>query len=286
MEAAELVVGPEHAGERLDVFLAPAAGSRAAAQRLIDAGLVLVDGAARPKRHAVQPGEKVTVAAQAPAPEPDVPDAEFEIAYEDEHLLVVDKPAGVVVHPARGHHARHAGAGARRPRRRRRGPAAARDRAPPRPTYLGPAGRRAHGSGARRAEGHDAAARGGAGVRGAGGGSPGGPRRHHRRPGGPRPARADARLDRHRRAAPGDHALRGRAGASRTSRCCACGSRPAARTRSAPTCWPSGIRWPATPNTAASGVLGLERQFLHAERLAFRHPVTGAAIDVRSPLPI
>ena len=31
--------------------------------------------------------------------------------------------------------------------------------------------------------------------------------------------------------------------------------------------------------------LGLERQFLHAERLAFRHPVTGAAIDVRSPLP-
>ena len=105
MEAAELVVGPEHAGERLDVFLAPAAGSRAAAQRLIDAGLVLVDGAARPKRHAVQPGEKVTVAAEAPAPEPDVPDAEFEIAYEDEHLLVVDKPAGVVVHPARGHHA-------------------------------------------------------------------------------------------------------------------------------------------------------------------------------------
>ena len=105
MEAAELVVGPEDAGERLDVFLASAAGSRAAAQRLIDAGLVLVDGAARPKRHAVKPGERVTVAAQVPAPEPDVPDAEFEIAYEDEHLLVVDKPAGVVVHPARGHSA-------------------------------------------------------------------------------------------------------------------------------------------------------------------------------------
>jgi 23S rRNA pseudouridine1911/1915/1917 synthase len=105
MEAAELVVGPEHAGERLDVFLAATAGSRAAAQRLIDAGLVLVDGAQRPKRHAVAPGERVTVQAQEPPPEPEVVDAEFAIAYEDEHLLVVDKPAGVVVHPARGHQA-------------------------------------------------------------------------------------------------------------------------------------------------------------------------------------
>jgi 23S rRNA pseudouridine1911/1915/1917 synthase len=99
----ELVVGPEHAGERLDVFLAEAAGSRAAAQRLIDAGLVLVDGRSRPKRHTVSAGERVLVR-PAPAVEtPAVPDARFEIAYEDDHLLVVDKPAGVVVHPARGH---------------------------------------------------------------------------------------------------------------------------------------------------------------------------------------
>jgi 23S rRNA pseudouridine1911/1915/1917 synthase len=101
----ELVVGPEHAGERLDVFLAGAAGSRAAAQRLIDAGLVLVDGERRPKRHAVAPGERIAV---QPAPErvaPQVPDATFGVAYEDDHLLVIDKPAGVVVHPARGHSA-------------------------------------------------------------------------------------------------------------------------------------------------------------------------------------
>ena len=39
------------------------------------------------------------------------------------------------------------------------------------------------------------------------------------------------------------------------------------------------------PEYGRTGVLGLERQFLHAERLAFAHPVTGAAIDVRSPLP-
>ena len=50
-------------------------------------------------------GERVTVRAQEPVPEPEVPDAEYAIAYEDEHLLVVDKPPGVVVHPARGHRA-------------------------------------------------------------------------------------------------------------------------------------------------------------------------------------
>ena len=99
----ELVVDEAAAGERLDVFLARTAGSRAAAQRLIDAGLVRVDGVERPKRHAVAAGETVTVAPQPRAPEPEAPPATFGVAYEDEHLLVVDKPAGVVVHPARGH---------------------------------------------------------------------------------------------------------------------------------------------------------------------------------------
>jgi 23S rRNA pseudouridine1911/1915/1917 synthase len=103
MEAVELVVGPDHAGERLDVFVAATAGSRAAAQRLIDAGLVLVDGAVKPKKHAVAAGERVSVRPAPAAPEPDVPAAQFGVAYEDDHLLVVDKPAGVVVHPARGH---------------------------------------------------------------------------------------------------------------------------------------------------------------------------------------
>jgi len=99
----ELLVGPEAAGERLDVFLARAAGSRTAAQRLIDAGLVLVDGAVRPKRHAVSEGERVRVRPAPAAPVVEAPAARFSIAYEDEHLLIVDKPAGVVVHPARGH---------------------------------------------------------------------------------------------------------------------------------------------------------------------------------------
>ena len=99
----DLRVGPEHAGERLDVFLARAAGSRAAAQRLIEAGAVLVDGRPRAKRHAVAAGELVSVGEVSSAPEPAAPPARFEPAYEDEHLLVVDKPAGVVVHPGAGH---------------------------------------------------------------------------------------------------------------------------------------------------------------------------------------
>jgi 23S rRNA pseudouridine1911/1915/1917 synthase len=101
----ELEVAAAHAGERLDQFLAAtgATGSRAQAQRLIEAGLVTVDGAVLPKRHRVVAGERVAVTEEerpaAGASEP-VP---FAIAYEDEHLLVIDKPAGVVVHPARGH---------------------------------------------------------------------------------------------------------------------------------------------------------------------------------------
>jgi 23S rRNA pseudouridine1911/1915/1917 synthase len=101
--AAELTVPAEAAGERLDVFLAPHAGSRSAAQKAIDAGRVTVDGVRRSKRHVLGGGEAVTVADVAPEPEGPVPEAEFRVAWEDEHLLVVDKPAGVVVHPARGH---------------------------------------------------------------------------------------------------------------------------------------------------------------------------------------
>ena len=101
----EIVVPAEHAGERLDVFLARSAGSRTAAQRLLEAGAVLVDGQPRPKRHAVAAGERIVVSELPEAPEAEVPDAPYAIAWEDEHLLVVDKPAGVVVHPGAGHRA-------------------------------------------------------------------------------------------------------------------------------------------------------------------------------------
>jgi 23S rRNA pseudouridine1911/1915/1917 synthase len=96
-------VPAEAAGERLDVFLAAHAGSRAAAQRTIDAGHVRVDGEERAKRHVLRGGEVLEVVEEEAAPAPEAPEATFTVAWEDEHLLVVDKPAGVVVHPARGH---------------------------------------------------------------------------------------------------------------------------------------------------------------------------------------
>ncbi|MGE5229992.1 MAG: RluA family pseudouridine synthase [Deltaproteobacteria bacterium] len=93
------------AGERLDVVLAAHAGlSRAAAQRLIAGGLVLVDGVPARKKHVIRAGEEV--AWQAPPPPEVTLAAEpvpFTVVYEDDWLLVVDKPAGVVVHPAPGH---------------------------------------------------------------------------------------------------------------------------------------------------------------------------------------
>ncbi len=96
-------VPAEAAGERLDVFLAGAVGSRTRAQRLIEEGHVTVDGAPRPKRHVLAGGETVRVDEPEVEPAPAVAPAPFRIAYEDEHLLVVDKPAGVVVHPGQGH---------------------------------------------------------------------------------------------------------------------------------------------------------------------------------------
>jgi 23S rRNA pseudouridine1911/1915/1917 synthase len=101
----ELKASDADAGQRLDAFLAAPLGSRARAQRLIEAGAVLVDGATVPKRHLVAAGEVVVVDEEADRVVVGDPSqtAEFAVAFEDEHLLVIDKPAGVVVHPARGH---------------------------------------------------------------------------------------------------------------------------------------------------------------------------------------
>ena len=90
------------AGTRLDKFLAEELGSRAAAERAIGAG-ALVDGVARPKSHRLEGGEEVTLAAEPQVVMtrhtlPQVP-----LVYEDEHILVVDKPSGLVVHLGAGH---------------------------------------------------------------------------------------------------------------------------------------------------------------------------------------
>ena len=101
-----LRVPPESAGTRLDRFLAelPEVGSRAVAERLVREGGVRVDGRARAKSHRLEAGEEVEFDAPAPRPSGLEPQAiNLVVPYEDEHLLVVDKPAGVVVHPSAGH---------------------------------------------------------------------------------------------------------------------------------------------------------------------------------------
>jgi 23S rRNA pseudouridine1911/1915/1917 synthase len=107
-DASRLTVSvpEEAAGERLDRFLAAVEeiGSRSAAERLLGEGRALVDGTRRPKSHRLEGGEEVEIEVpdgreSVVAPE-DVP---LRVAHEDEHLLVVDKPAGVVVHPSAGH---------------------------------------------------------------------------------------------------------------------------------------------------------------------------------------
>jgi 23S rRNA pseudouridine1911/1915/1917 synthase len=100
----EIEVPASAAGVRLDAWLAQALElSRARAAGLIDADAVLVDGAARPKGHRLREGERVTVSepdatGDAPPPPP-MP----RVAWENDDLLVIDKPAGLVVHPAPGH---------------------------------------------------------------------------------------------------------------------------------------------------------------------------------------
>jgi 23S rRNA pseudouridine1911/1915/1917 synthase len=101
-----LHVPEDAAGSRLDRFLAalPEIGSRGVAERLLSEGGVLVDGLGRPKSHKLTGGEELEFEPPVAQLSTLVPQAmDLEIPYEDEHLLIVDKPAGLVVHPAPGH---------------------------------------------------------------------------------------------------------------------------------------------------------------------------------------
>ena len=84
----------------------PEVGSRAEAERLIEDGAVRVDERLVAKSHRLAAGEDVEVEPRVAAPvAPPPAAADVRIAYEDEHLFVIDKPAGLVVHPAAGHRA-------------------------------------------------------------------------------------------------------------------------------------------------------------------------------------
>jgi 23S rRNA pseudouridine1911/1915/1917 synthase len=286
-EPITVVVPPEAAG-RLDRFLADldAVGSRAAAERLLADGGVTVDGEQRPKSHQLAGGEEVAFALperRKSALEPE--EVPLRVAWEDEHLLVVDKPAGIVVHPSAGHPGgtlvhgllAHAIAGGEEPERpgivhrldrdtsgllvvarsddiHRQLQEAIRSREVTR-GYLAlvrgrPTSRRGRIEAAIGRDRHDAT-------------------RMSLDTDTPREAVTEFELEELLR----EHALlRARLETGRTHQI---------RVHLA------AIDLPVSgdPIYGIAGDLGLERQFLHAARLAFDHPVTGERIEVESPLP-
>ncbi len=285
--AIERLVEAESAGERLDILLAEMLGSRSRAQRMIVEGRVLVDGATVRKNHRVAGGERVAIDEGPPAaeaPDADAPVADFGVAYEDEHLLVVDKPAGVVVHPARGHREgtlaqalTGRAAGGEDPWRAgivhrldrntsgllvvakndtvHRGLKEAMARREIRREYLALVeGRPPARSGTIEAPiGRDRRVR----------------TRMSTDTDAPKPAITHFALE---RALPRSTLLRVRLQTGRTHQI-----RVHLQAIGHPVC--------GDPEYGSAGLYGLRRQFLHAARLAFEHPVTGAAVDVTSPLP-
>jgi 23S rRNA pseudouridine1911/1915/1917 synthase len=106
MEHHTIIVTEDEQGMRLDAFVGGSGlvSSRSAAVRLIEDGCVLVDGRGEAKRYALRVGERVEI---------DVPEGEspqlsgeaivLDVRFEDDHMMVISKPAGLVVHPAHGH---------------------------------------------------------------------------------------------------------------------------------------------------------------------------------------
>lgn len=105
-EPVELIVEPAESGWRLDAFLAHHLTdySRVHLRRVIAAGAVRVDDGGGKPSYRLKPGQRVSlvlpeIPREAPRPE-NIP---LSILFEDDQLIVVDKPPGMVVHPARGH---------------------------------------------------------------------------------------------------------------------------------------------------------------------------------------
>jgi 23S rRNA pseudouridine1911/1915/1917 synthase len=284
-QRVELRVPEGAAGTRLDRFLAETLGSRSRAQTLIETERVRVDGRPRPKRHAVQPGEVIEVAAPQTSPtQASAEPAPFEVVYADEYLMVVDKPAGVVVHPARGHHTgtlaqalERQGAGGGEPsrvgiiHRLDRDTSGllvvAKDERVHRALKALLTARRLRREYLVLVEGHPSARTGTIDA-------PVGRDRHDRlrmsiETDAPREARTHFQVERLLSATA---LLRVVLETGRTHQI-----RVHMAAIGHPVC--------GDPVYGAAGRYGLTRQFLHAERLRFEHPVTHQPLDLRSPLP-
>ena len=101
-----MILTADLSGERLDGFLSRVLPdlSRSAAQKLLEQGLVLRNGRPGKKNDRLEAGDEISVTLPEPKPL-DVPATkmELDIVYEDEDVLVINKPKGLVVHPAAGH---------------------------------------------------------------------------------------------------------------------------------------------------------------------------------------
>jgi len=102
----ELVVSTADAGQRIDAFAAHGTGmSRSRAARLVEDGHVLVNGKSAKPSAKLRPGDEVSLSIpEAPGDDMLIPEnIPLKILFRDEHLVVIDKPAGLVVYPAAGH---------------------------------------------------------------------------------------------------------------------------------------------------------------------------------------
>lgn len=100
-----ITVAEENQGERLDAFLAATQAelTRSAVQRLIEQGMVRVDGKEVKSSHKLSSGETVTLAIPPPEPSAAAPeDMNLDIVFEDADVIVINKPAGLTVHPGAG----------------------------------------------------------------------------------------------------------------------------------------------------------------------------------------
>ena len=284
---------------RLDNFLTALLPeqSRSHIQRLIKDGRVTGPVATLRASTVVHAGQVFVV--EIPAPTEPTPEPEalpLRIIYQDEDLVVLDKPAGMVVHPGAGHSRRNAGQRAAAPRQgseRHRRRAAARDRASPGSRHV-----RSDGRGQERSRAPGAVApvhrsRGGQGIHRAGVGSGAG-RQAHRRADRARSVAAaedvDAGAARPERRDAGDvrAPLQGRVAAESGDRhrTHAPDPRPPERHRPSHRRRSDLRRGPPADVGDLRAVQRLERPFLHSARLAFTHPRDGRRVEFDSPLPL
>lgn len=100
-----IIVAEEQCGERLDAFIAAALEelTRSAVQRLIEHGQILVDGKEVKSSHKISAGEEISICIPPPEPSTALPEKmQLDILFEDADVVVVNKPAGLTVHPGAG----------------------------------------------------------------------------------------------------------------------------------------------------------------------------------------